>query len=93
MKIRNYSIGNIIQKFLVKPATAGLYGFTVFFTIILFSKYLGVLIGSYKSWHVDLSDVELSLLGFVFMFLINFLKNFQNFQSGEPKKNKNGITV
>lgn len=93
MKIRNYSLGNIIQNFLLRPATAGLYGFTVFFTIIIFSKYLGVLIGNYKVWHVDISDVALSLLGFVFMFLINFLKHFQKFQSSEPGKNKNGITV
>ena len=78
-KISQTNSINILVGFVLKPVGAGLYGFSGFFLVIVISKYLGTVIGTINSFNVDISDVELSLLGFFFVFLINLLKNFQNF--------------
>lgn len=76
-KISQLNLSVFLSKFIVKPFAAGLYGFASFFLIIIISKYLGTVIGSVASFKVDISDVQLSFLGFFFVFLINVLKNVQ----------------
>ena len=81
MKIRKLSLNDIIKDFLLKPTAAGLGGLAGFLTVILISKYLGLLVGTVRKWDIDISDVALSSLGFLFLFLINFLKSLQKFHS------------
>lgn len=80
-KIGGSNITGLLTDFLVKPAASGLYGFAVFLVIIIISKFLGHLIGSTGSFQVDISDVNLSFLGFFFLFLIRLLKNIQKRRS------------
>ena len=87
MKIRKYSLTKYLQALLFKPISTGLVGFAGFFTVVLISKYLGVLVGTIKRWNVDISDVTLSLLGFFLMFLISFLTSLQKFHPGESENN------
>ncbi|HED37084.1 MAG TPA: hypothetical protein ENI76_02395 [Ignavibacteria bacterium] len=65
-----------IHNYFIAPALSGLWGFTIFFSTLLVAKGLGVLVGSIQHFNVELADVEMSLLGFVFLFLIRFLKNY-----------------
>jgi len=77
------NLSTILFQFILKPSASGLYGFASFFLIIVTSKYLGTLIGTMSSFNVDITDVQLSFLGFFFVFLINFLKSMQNYKSAE----------
>lgn len=56
-----------------KAIQSGLFGFAIFFTVLLLSKYLSSAIGNLDSFTVDLSDVLLSFIGFILTFLISFL--------------------
>lgn len=80
-KVTPLNLSTFFSKFIIKPTAAGLYGFSSFFLIILVSKYLGTLIGSVATFKVDISDVQLSFLGFFLVFLIDLLKNFQERKS------------
>lgn len=82
-KMSHAEISTILYKFILAPIASGLYGFAAFFLVIIISKYIGTLIGSLQQFSVDVSDVQLSFLGFFFIFLINFLKNLQNYKSTE----------
>ncbi len=76
-KIGRNNILGLLSDYLLKPAASGLYGFAAFFIIIVISKFFGSLIGSIHGFQVDISDVDLSFLGFFFIFLITLLKNIQ----------------
>lgn len=65
-----------LKKYLIFPIKAGLYGFTLVFTVILVVKLLSFLLGINEIFSLDLMDVILSSVGFFFMFLIYILKNF-----------------
>ena len=62
-------------KIIFKAFQSGFFGFAIFFTVLLLSKYLSSLIGNSKNFTIDLSDVLLSLIGFVLTFLISLLSN------------------
>ena len=74
----------LVRSFLAfcKCVQSGLFGFAIFFTVLLASKYLSNLIGHSESFTIDLSDVLLSLIGFVLAFLISFLGNFSAKRKG-----------
>jgi len=55
---------------------SGLFGFALFFTILIISKYLSSLVGNIETFTVNISDVFLSLIGFVLTFLIALLQSF-----------------
>lgn len=65
-----------LKKYIIFPIKAGLYGFTLVFTVILLVKLLSFLLGINEIFNLDLMDVMLSSVGFFFMFLIYILKNF-----------------
>lgn len=67
---------DILQNYFLAPALSGLYGFTLFFSTLILAKGLGALVGSIPQFNIDIKDAELSILGFVFLFLIRFLKNY-----------------
>jgi len=64
------------HNYFAAPVLAGLYGYAMFFTVLLASKGLGVLNGTIPQFKIDMDDVAMSALGFVFLFLIRFLKNY-----------------
>lgn len=65
-----------LKKYLIFPIRAGLYGFTLVFSVILVLKLLSFLFGINEAFNLDLMDVMLSSVGFFLMFLIYVLKNF-----------------
>jgi hypothetical protein len=65
-----------LKKYLFFPIRAGLYGFTLVFSVILILKLLSFLFGINEAFNLDLMDVMLSSVGFFLMFLIYVLKNF-----------------
>lgn len=65
------------SSFLFIPLKGGIFGFTAFFGLLSGIKYLSFLAGSQARFSLDISDVMLALLGFVLVFLIKFLKNFE----------------
>ncbi len=70
------NLKNVLQNYFFAPILSGLYGFAFFFSTLLLAKGLGVLVGSIPQFNIDIEDAELSILGFVFLFLIRFLKNY-----------------
>ncbi len=74
-------------KFIASSLQSGLFGFAIFFTVLLVSKFLSSLIGTNEVFKIDFSDVTLSLIGFVLTFLISFLKHFsQSNEKQDPVK-------
>ncbi len=73
VRVEKESKENIIllfQKYLLVPITRGVFGYLGFFTLLIISKYLGFLIGNRASFQIDFTDFLLSLLGFVFIFVV-----------------------
>ncbi len=60
------------------PIKSGLFGFAIFFTILLAVKLFSYLIGTYNYFAIELTDLELSSIGFVLLFLIRELENFKD---------------
>lgn len=73
---------NIKNPFLLKyiyyPIRAGFFGFSLFFTTIFLSKYVGYLVKNTKIFKIDINDVILSLLGFILLGLIKLLENIKS---------------
>jgi len=72
-----------ILNFVFYPIRAGLFGFALFFTILMFAKLFGYVANSYNNFAIDVEDISLSGLGFILVFLVRFLANFR-----EKQKNK-----
>lgn len=64
-----------LKTYLLRPFTAGILGYLGFFTILIISKYLGYLIGNRITFQLDITDILISLLGFVFIFIIKLKEN------------------
>ncbi len=62
---------------LLDPIKSGLFGFSIFITILIIVKLFSYTIGSYDYFAIEITDVELSFIGFVLLFLIRFLENFK----------------
>ncbi|MFA4922749.1 MAG: hypothetical protein WC557_00975 [Ignavibacteriaceae bacterium] len=67
---------SFLLKYIFYPIRAGLFGFSLFFTTIFISKYLGYIVKNSPEFIIDINDVILSLLGFILLWLIKFLENF-----------------
>jgi len=65
----------------LEPVKSGLFGFSIFITILIIVKLFSYLIGSYNYFAIEITDVQLSLIGFVLLFLIRFLENFKETES------------
>ncbi len=66
---------------LVEPIKSGLFGFSIFITILIIVKLFSYAIGSYDYVTIEITDIELSFIGFVLLFLIRFLENFKEQES------------
>ncbi|MCH7973982.1 MAG: hypothetical protein IH949_08865 [Bacteroidetes bacterium] len=79
MKIQIFDskIRDNIHNYFIAPLLSGLYGFIIFFSTLLAAKLLGALLGTIDQFNVELlEDAGMSIMGFVFLFLIRFLKNY-----------------
>ena len=65
-----------IKNFIIKPLFAGLYGYAIFFTVIIVCKATGCYVGTVNQFMIDSDDLLLALIGFVLMFMIRFMGNF-----------------
>jgi len=74
--------GNILYYYLIsfffKPFVSGLYGFTAFFTVLIFTKGITYLLGFTEQYIVSSEDVLFSILGFVLVFLIKLFDNIRH---------------
>lgn len=60
-----------------RPALAGLYGYAIFFTVLLLCKWIGCMIDSSNGFNVAVEDLLIAIIGFVLLFVIRLLENFQ----------------
>ena len=74
---KSTNMKSTFRNFFVLPVSSGIFGFALFFTILLLTKFIAYGIGSIPKFIIDLDDVVLSLIGFVLMGLIKLLENFQ----------------
>lgn len=65
-----------VRTYLLNPLSAGLAGFSVLFSIILITKLIGYIIGSYEAFTIGVSDVVYSLIGFLLVTGEKFLGFF-----------------
>lgn len=72
----NSHLKETIHNYIIAPILSGLYGYTIFFSTITLVKALGTLVGSLPVFNIEIADTEMSILGFVLLFLIRFIKNF-----------------
>jgi hypothetical protein len=67
----------VFFKFALIPLKAGIGGFALFFSVLLFTKFFAYLIGTQNLFEIDVEDLLLSTIGFILAFLIRFLENFK----------------
>ncbi len=73
----NIGSHNFVNNYIWAPIRSGLYGFAMFFTILLAVKLFSYIIGTYNFFAIELTDLSLSSIGFVLLFLIRELENFK----------------
>ena len=73
---KHRSLKEKLYEYVALPLLSGLYGYAIFFTTLIAAKWIGSLVGSIPSFKIEVADAEMSILGFFFLFLIRFLKNF-----------------
>lgn len=59
------------------PIKSGIFGFTMFFVVVILTKLLASVINPGNNFVIELDDIYLSLIGFVLLFLIKILENFR----------------
>ncbi len=70
------SVFYAVKDYFLSPFTAGVFGFIAFFCILIVTKFFSYLIGSHDTLALDWNDAFLSSIGFILVFLIRFLENF-----------------
>ena len=68
----------ILNGYIIHPLNEGFFGFGIFLAVLACSKFFSFLIGNVKSFTIDEKDLILSSVGFICLFLISILKNFNN---------------
>ena len=76
--VGNSTSPNFVKDFIWAPIRAGIFGFAMFFTILLAVKLFSYAIGTYSFFAIELTDLGLSSIGFVLLFLIRELENFKD---------------
>jgi len=72
----NYTI--FFKRYIIKPLKSGLYGFAMFFSVLILTKGIAVFIGTFQNFQIDLYDVLLSMVGFLLTALIAILENLKS---------------
>jgi hypothetical protein len=70
-------IASLLKNYILLPLKSGIFGFAIFITILLVVKLFSYLFGTYSYFAIEISDIELSGIGFVLLFLIRLLENFK----------------
>ena len=68
----------ILNDYVIHPLNEGFFGFGIFLTVLSGSKLVAFLFSAMKSFSIDEKDLILSSVGFLCLFLIDILKNFNN---------------
>ncbi len=63
---------------IIIPFISGIFGFVGFLIVLVLAKYLGYMVGTLTSFHIEGVDFLLYLLGFILSFLVKFLGHFQD---------------
>jgi hypothetical protein len=63
--------------YLKTPFQYGVVGFSLMLLVSSLIKYFGFLAGSINVFEIGINEILISLMGFVFLFLIRFLANFK----------------
>jgi hypothetical protein len=80
-KDMSHSQSNILMflnDYIIHPLNEGFFGFGIFLTVLSGSKFIAFLFGAMNSFSIDERDLILSSVGFICLFLIDILKNFNN---------------
>ncbi len=64
-----------INVYLLNPIISGLYGFALFFTILLFVKIIMLVINSQEALLVDIEDVKMSFIGFFSFYGLSIIQS------------------
>ncbi len=75
---RKYSFSRLFFTYLLIPFRSGLFGFAIFFTILLLVKTFLFLISAQNYFIVNVGDVALSLLGFASFYIVRIFQNIKN---------------
>lgn len=67
-----------ISNYIIHPLNEGFFGFGIFLTFLAGSKIISFLFGMIKSFSIDEKDIILSSVGFICLFLVDILKNFDD---------------
>ena len=73
----NSSSHSFVKDYIWAPIRSGCCGFAMFFAILLAVKLFSYIIGTYNFFAIELTDLSLSSIGFVLLFLIRELENFK----------------
>ncbi len=74
-KPKNIGKSDFLTRFLFQPFSGGIFGFAVFFSVLLITKGVSILLRISKKFVIDMNDVILASIGFVLLFLIKLLEN------------------
>lgn len=68
---------SIFTDYLKTPLRYGIIGFSIMLLVASLIKYFGFLAGTIGVFEIGINEILLSLIGFVFLFLIRFLANYK----------------
>ena len=68
----------ILNDYVIHPLNEGFFGFGIFLSVLSASKLMAFIFGIMNSFAIDEKDLILSSVGFICLFLIDILKNFDN---------------
>lgn len=74
-----------LKLFIIIPMARGVQGFIFFFVVILLLKILQNAINPSMRILIESEDALLAMLGFILLFLIALLKNFQEDSYGRKR--------
>lgn len=70
--------GNIVVSDYIRlPLRYGITGFVLLLVVSTLMKLIGYLAGTISTFKFDGNEILLSIIGFIFLFLIRFLANFK----------------
>lgn len=68
---------SLLKRYFFTPTSAGMMGFAVFFSLILFTKLFTYVFGISNEFSLGIADVFNAAIGFVLVFSYKFLENFK----------------
>jgi hypothetical protein len=67
----------LFADYIKTPLRYGILGFLLMLLVASLIKYFGFLAGTISTFNIGVNEILLSLIGFVFLFLIRFLANYK----------------